>query len=515
MYADGMATREEELFQERLAKLERLKQRGIDPYPARYDRTYSSTEALAAFLAWEALAPPVAGPVEGQAAPSATSAEDAPSVRVGGRVSALRMMGKAAFLDLRDGSGRIQVFVQRSKVSEGDFETLKDSDLGDILGAEGRLFRTRAGEVTVDAESLTMLSKALQSPPEKWHGLTDVEQRYRQRYRDLISNQETRDLFVLRSRVVAGIRRYLDARGFIEVETPVLTDLWGGAAAKPFITHHNALERDLYLRVATELYLKRLIVGGLDKVYEIGRIFRNEGLSTKHNPEFTMLESYEAYADYNAVMTMVEEMLSGIAVEAAGSARVAWGDETIDFTPPWPRLTMRQALIDHAGLDPEDYRDLESLKIRMTELGVQPEAGAGWGKLIDQVVSAFVEPKLVQPTFLIDYPVEVSPLAKSKPDDPRYVERFEAFAGGFEFANAYTELNDPVEQRARFVEQARLRAAGDEEAELIDEDFLTALEHGMPPTGGLGIGIDRLVMLMSGKRSIREVILFPTLREKR
>jgi lysyl-tRNA synthetase class 2 len=515
-----MPTREEELYEERLAKLNRLRERGIEPYPQRYERTHSAVEATEAFLNWEAGASSPEGLVEAEVPGPSTSAaltEDdraTLSVSVAGRVTALRTMGRAVFLDLRDGSGRIQVFVRRDKVSERDFETLGDTDLGDIVGARGTLFRTRAGEITVEADDLTMLAKSLQTPPEKWHGLTDTEQRYRQRYRDLIANQEARDLFVLRSKVVASMRRFLDGRGFIEVETPVLTDHWGGAAAKPFVTHHNALDRDLYLRIALELYLKRLIVGGYDKVYEIGRIFRNEGLSTKHNPEFTMLESYEAYADYNDVMAMVEEMVAFIATEATGSTQVPFGEDIIEFAPPWQRFTLRQSLIDRAGFDPEQYRDVESLKTRMLEMGLQPEPGAGWGKLLDQIFSVYVEPHLIQPAFILDHPVELSPLAKRKPDDPRYVERFEPFAGGFEFGNAYTELNDPIEQRERFLEQARLRAAGDDEAELIDEDFVLALEHGMPPTGGLGIGIDRLTMLLSGKRSIREVILFPTLRER-
>jgi lysyl-tRNA synthetase class 2 len=443
------------------------------------------------------------------------SAHSGPAVSVAGRVTALRLMGRAAFLDLRDGEGRIQVYVRKDLVSDGDFETLRDTDLGDILGARGALFRTKTGEITVEATDLTMLAKALQAPPEKFHGLTDVEQRYRQRYRDLIANQDVRDLFVLRTRVVSAMRRFLDGRGFLEVETPVLVDQSGGATARPFVTHHNTLDRDLYLRIATELNLKRLIVGGYDKVYEIGRIFRNEGVSFKHNPEYTMLESYETYADYNDVMAMVEEMVSYIAREATGSTKVRVDDDEIELAPPWRRLTLRQALIDYAHIDSEAYPDLESLQTRMTEMGIEPETGAGWGKLIDQLSSAYVEPRLIEPTFLIDYPVEVSPLAKRKPEDARYVERFEAFTWGFELGNAYTELNDPLEQRERFREQARLRAAGDEEAELPDEDFLVALEHGMPPTGGLGIGIDRLVMLLSGRRSIREVILFPTLRERR
>jgi lysyl-tRNA synthetase class 2 len=493
-----MSSKEEEIYQNRLGKLRRLQSRGIDPYPPRYRRSHSNEAAIAAFTAWEA-------------APGG----EAPAATVAGRVTSLRAMGKATFLDLRDVTGRLQVYVRRESVGETAAEVLAAADLGDVLGAAGRLFRTRTGEVTLDASELTMLAKALQTPPDKWGGLSDVEQRYRQRYRDLIANQETRDVFLLRSRIVSAMRRFLDRRGFMEVETPVLTDVWGGASARPFVTHHNALDRDLYLRVATELHLKRLIVGGFDKVYEIGRIFRNEGLSTKHNPEFTMLESYEAYADYNDVMAMVEEMVAYVAVEALGTTRVRCGEVEVEFAPPWRRLTLRQALIDYAGLDPEEYRDVEGLKLRMVEMGLTPEPGAGWGKLIDQVASEYVEPKLIQPTFLLDYPKEISPLAKSKPDDPRYVERFEPFAGGFEFGNAYTELNDPIEQRERFLVQARLRAAGDEEAEIADEDFITALEHGMPPTGGLGIGVDRLVMLLSGRRSIREVILFPTLRERR
>ena len=491
-----MPSKEEELYQERAAKLNRLRERGIDPYPARYNRTHSAREALEAFI----------------------SAEEANStgslVTVAGRITAFRLMGKAAFLDLRDGSGLIQAFVARDKVSEADFAVLRDLDLGDFIGVQGPLFKTRTGQITVEAQSITVLAKALQTPPEKWHGLTDTEQRYRQRYRDLIGNQEARDLFLLRSRVVSSMRRFLDSRGFIEVETPVLVEQAGGAAARPFVTHHNTLDRDLYLRIATELYLKRLIVGGYDKVYEIGRVFRNEGLSWKHSPEYTMLESYEAYADYNDVMRMTEEMVASLALEISGSTRVTSGEDEIELAPPWRRLTFRQALIEYADLDPEEYADIESLKIRMTQMGLEPEPGAGWGKLLDQVSGEYVEPKLIQPTFLTDHPVELTPLAKRKTGDPRYVERFELFAIGFELGNAYSELNDPIDQRERFRAQAGLRAAGDDEAELIDEDFVIALEHGMPPTGGLGIGIDRLVMLLSGKRSIREVILFPTLRDR-
>jgi lysyl-tRNA synthetase class 2 len=490
---------EEELFQQRVTKVHHLRSRGIEPYPSRFHRTHTNAEAVAAFEQWEA-------EPEG----------DAPAVTVAGRVSALRRMGKAAFLDIRDATTRLQISARLDNLGEEAFALLKDDvDLGDIIGAQGPLFRTKTQEITVDARALTMLSKALQPPPEKWHGLTDVEQRYRQRYRDLIANAEVRELFRLRSRVIASVRRFLDDRGFIEVETPVLTEQAGGAAARPFVTHHNTLDRELYLRIALELYLKRLVVGGLDKVYEIGRIFRNEGIDAQHNPEFTMLESYEAYADYNDVMAMVEEMVAHVATEVTGGTRVKFEDYELEFAPPWARLSLREALINHLELDIEANTDLSSLQARMRTLGLQPEAGASWGKLVDQTLKVLVRPKLVQPTFITDYPVEHSPLAKQKADDSRYVERFEPVAGGIKFGNAYTELNDPLEQRQRFEAQARLRAAGDEEAELIDEDFLNALEQGMPPTGGLGIGIDHLVMLMSGRRSIREVILFPTLREKR
>jgi lysyl-tRNA synthetase class 2 len=423
-------------------------------------------------------------------------------------------MGKVIFVDLRDGDGRIQVLVRTNGVPEADLETLKDCDLGDIIGTQGPLFRTRTGEVTVEATGITMLAKALQAPPEKWHGLQDVEQRYRQRYRDLMANEEVRDIFKKRAAIVAAMRRYLDGRGFMEVETPVLQPEAGGAAATPFVTHHNALDQDFVLRISLELHLKRLLVGGFDKVYEIGRIFRNEGVSTKHNPEFTMLECYEAYADYNEVMRMVEEMVSTIATTVLeGETRVRFEDHEIDFTPPWRRVTMRDALIEEAGLDITEFSTRDTLYEELQRRHVPDlEPGFSWGKLIDEAVSYYVEPKLIQPTFLTDYPKEISPLAKSKPGEPGIVERFECFIAGFEMGNAYSELNDPLDQRERFETQRRLAAAGLEEVETLDEDFIVALEHGMPPTGGLGIGIDRLTMILTGQRSIREVILFPALR---
>ncbi len=484
---------EDEIIALRKAKLERLRSRGIDPYPARFHRSHTAQEA-AALLA--------DGPAP----------ED--PVTVAGRVAAIRDMGKATFVDLRDGSGRIQTYLKQDALGPAAYETLRDIDLGDFLGVSGPLFRTKTGEPTVEARAITLLAKALRPPPEKWHGLQDVEVRYRQRYLDLMANPPVRETFLARSRAISFIHRFLDGRGFLEVETPILQTTAGGAAARPFVTYHNALDRHFFLRIALELHLKRLIVGGFDRVYEIGRVFRNEGVSTRYNPEFTMLESYQAYADYTDTMNMVEEMLSGVAQEVLGTTRVPWADTVIDFAPPWPRLPLRDAIRQHTGVDFEAHPDLDSMREAAASCGVAINEAWGRGKLIDQLLSSGVQPKLLQPTFLTDYPVELSPLAKRKPDAPHLVERFELFIVGIEVANAYTELNDPVDQRDRFVEQARLRAAGDEEAEVADEDFLVALEHGMPPTTGLGVGLDRLVMALTGNTSIREVILFPALRER-
>ncbi|MDO8614831.1 MAG: lysine--tRNA ligase [Dehalococcoidia bacterium] len=484
---------EDEIIALRKEKLARLRAAGIDPYPARFHRLHTAREAI------ELLESATAG---------------GPAVTVAGRITALRNMGKASFLDLRDGSGRIQVYLKQETLGPQAYELLRELDLGDFLGVTGAMFRTKTGEPTVEAQEYTVLAKALRPPPEKWHGLQDVEVRYRQRYLDLMANPQARETFVARSRVVAAVRRFLDARGYLEVETPVLHGTPGGAAARPFVTYHNALDRQFYLRIALELHLKRLIIGGFDRVYEIGRIFRNEGVSTKYNPEFTMLESYEAYADYNRLMDMVEEMVSSIAPEVAGDTRVPYGDTVIDFAPPWPRIPLRDAILERTGIDFEAHPDAESLRRATAQSGVHVEEHWGRGKLIDELLTAHVEPHLLQPAFLIDYPIELSPLAKRKPGAPHLVERFEFFICGREVGNAYTELNDPVDQRERFVEQARLRAAGDEEAEVVDEDFLVALEHGLPPTAGLGIGIDRLVMALTGATSIREVILFPALREK-
>ncbi len=489
-----------ELMSVRLAKLGRLRDRGIDPYPHRFKRTHTGADAAALFEAAEAQA----GESEARTGP----------VSVAGRIVALRGMGRATFVDLLDGSGRMQVMLRRN-VLEEDYGILEDLDLGDWIGVSGEVFRTRAGEVTVEAGSLRVLCKSLRPLPEKWHGLVDVEARYRQRYLDLIANEEARRTATMRPRIVSAIRRFMDARGFLEVETPVLVPVAAGAMAHPFVTHHNALNRDLFLRIATELYLKRLIVGGLEKVYEIGKVFRNEGVDQDHSPEFTMMESYESFADYNDVMTMVEELVSGVAMEITGSPVVEFGERTIDFTPPWPRLGFREQVIKYSGIDFLDYPDTEDLKEAMRDVGVDVSQQVSRGGLLDKLISAKVEQHLVQPTFLVDFPIEMSPLSKKKADSSSLVERFEGYAAGMEFCNAFTELNDPVDQRQRFEEQEEVRTEFEgEETDRLDEDFLVAIEHGMPPTGGLGLGIDRLTMLLSGRQNLREVVLFPQLRTR-
>ncbi|MBE0415393.1 MAG: lysine--tRNA ligase [Dehalococcoidia bacterium] len=479
------------IIQQRLEKLQRIRQQGVDPYPHRYHRSHTTKEAITLFER------------DGNA-----------QVSLAGRIVASRPMGKATFIDIRDSSGKIQVYF-RSELLGEKYEFLKEFDIGDIIGVEGKLFRTHSGEITLGATDFAMLSKSLQPLPEKWHGLIDVEKRHRQRYLDLISNEEVGQIFLVRSQAIAAIRSSLDERGFIEVETPVLHPTAGGALARPFTTHHHTLDQDLYLRIATELYLKRLIIGGFDKVYEIGRIFRNEGISTKHNPEFTMLESYEAYADYNDVMGMLEEMVSYVAQQVLGTTKVSFGGNTLDFAPPWKRIMLRDAIYTGCGIDFLEHADAQSLRNAIQQQGLDVDESMSWAKLIDKLISTYVEPCLIQPTFVMDYPVELSPLAKRRPESEHLVERFEAFAGGMEIANAFTELNDPIEQRERFRQQEIIRAElGDEEAERVDEDFLLALEYGMPPTGGLGLGIDRLVMLLTNQQSIREVILFPQLRTK-
>jgi lysyl-tRNA synthetase class 2 len=473
-----------------------LRAAGIEPFPYGYHRTHTAQQALE---------------IVEQNKENLASKEL--RVNVAGRIMAKRGMGKTAFTDLRDGSGKIQLFFRINNLGE-KYDLVKDIDIGDIIGAKGKLFLTRSGEPTIEVEDFTLLAKALQPLPEKWHGLSDVEKRYRQRYLDLISNPEIRKIFEIRSKTISAARDFLNKRGFLEVETPVFQAEAGGAAARPFITHHNTLDRDFYLRIALELHLKRLIIGGFDKVYELGRIFRNEGIDFKHNPEFTMLETYEAYADYQDVMKMVEEMISTVSQQVSGNLKVEYNGNIIDFTPPWKRMELRQAVIQYADLDYNQFPDTESLKAEMLRRRMQFDLKKERGKLIDEIISTYVDPKMIQPTILYDYPIELSPLAKKKPGDDKTVERFEAYAGGMEIANAFTELNDPLDQRQRFQKQVEERGAGDQEASQMDEDFLLAMEHGMPPTGGLGVGIDRLVMIFTNQQSIREVILFPTLKEK-
>jgi len=485
------------LIEERRRKLGELRAAGVEPYPPAYPDRAQAAAVLERH----------AGLAEGE--------EARETYRLAGRLAGRRGHGKAAFLDLTDRSGRIQLHARKDILGDG-YERLASLDLGDVIGVEGVAFRTRRGELSLRVDAWTLLAKSLRPPPDKYHGLADIEQRYRHRELDLLANEETRELFVARSRMVTAIRRFLDERGFLEVETPVLQPLYGGALARPFTTHHNSLDRNLFLRIATELYLKRLIVGGLEKVYELGKDFRNEGISHKHNPEFTMLETYEAYADYLDVAAMTEELVAHAARETVGTLEVERAGETIDLTPPWRRMSLREAIAEETGIDISAHPERESLIEAMRGAGIEtnPEPGTGWGKLVDELLSKRIEPKLVQPTFLLDYPVELSPFAKPHRSEPALVERFEGFIGGIEVANSFSELNDPDEQRSRFEQQQRLGAAGDEEAQPFDEDFLRALEHGMPPTGGLGLGIDRLLMILTGRHSIREVVLFPALRER-
>ena len=488
-------TERDEYFLIRAEKVERLREQGIDPFPARYGRTHTIAAARALLARWSERGRPARER----------------SVSVTGRVTGVRNMGRVAFLDLRDGTGSMQAQFRRD-VMGGDFELLKALDLGDFLGVRGRLIHTRTGEPTVEARSATMLGKALRPPPEKWHGLQDVQQRLRQREADLISNDEVRERFVLRSKLVAAIRRFMDGRDYLEVETPILLNVAAGANARPFVTQHNALSRTLYLRIATELHLKRCIIGGLDRVYEIGRIFRNEGLDATHNPEFTSMESYEAYADYNDIMSLVETLVSSVATELLGTTKLEYGGEVIDVTAPWRRLDLREAILQYAEIDIDAHRDAASLAEQMRAMGVVVTQEDSWGRLVDKLLGDKVEPNLVQPTFLVDYPVEMTPLAKRKPGRDGYVERFEGYVAGMEVCNAFTELNEPIEQRRRFEEQEQMRLEhAEEDFDRLDEDFLTAVEYGMPPTGGLGVGIDRLAMLFSGQSTVREVVLFPHL----
>ncbi len=497
------------LEEQRVEKLERLKDKGVPPYPRRVKRTHTIAEALETLEAAE-----MAGE------------EETPIVAIAGRLRSIRVMGKIAFAHIEDGTGAIQLFLRVQEIGEEAFETFEqDFDLGDFVSAEGPVMRTRTGESSVLVKELRMISKAISPLPVikekeidgrtvRFADFTDVEERYRQRYADLASNPEVREIFRTRAHTLRAIRQFLDRHDFLEVETPILQPVYGGAAARPFITHHNQLHQDLYLRISFELYLKRLLVGMYDRVYEIGRDFRNEGISQKHNPEFTQIEFYAAYWDYKDVMAFCERMVAHVAQEVLGDTLVHYQGYEIDLSPPWRRITLREAAIEVVGIDYLRYPTAGELAAEMRERGLPAKPDATWGRLIDKGLLGAVEPTLIQPTFILDYPRDISPLAKTKPDDPTHVERFEFFIAGMEMGNAFTELNDPFDQEARFLEMGRLYEADNEEAHPMDEDYIRAMKYGMPPNGGFGMGIDRLVMLLCDQPTIREIILFPQLRSK-
>ena len=478
-----------EVVKVRREKLEALKNQGKNPFEVtRFDGVISSEEIKENFEK-----------LEGS------------QVRVAGRIVSKRVMGKASFFHIQDGAGRIQGYARKDVMGDEPYAEYKTYDIGDIVGLDGEAFRTNAGEISVKCHSVTLLSKSLLPLPEKFHGLKDMDLRYRQRYVDLIVNPEVKDTFAKRSKIIKAIRDYLDEKGFMEVETPILHGTAGGAAARPFITHHNTLEIDMYLRIATELHLKRLIVGGFERVYEIGRIFRNEGMDIKHNPEFTTMELYQAYTDYNGMMELCEGLFAHCAKVLYGTTKITYQGQEIDLTPPWNRMSMNDAVKQYTGVDFSAADTDEQAREMAKKLGLEVENETA-GKILSMAFDAFVEEKLVQPTFITDYPVEISPLAKRKPDNPKLTERFELFITSRELANAFSELNDPIDQKQRFVDQLKEREAGDEEAHMMDEDFVNALEYGMPPTGGIGIGIDRMVMLLTDSYSIRDVLLFPTMK---
>ena len=497
-----------ELERQRVEKLERLRASGVDPYPRRVRRTHTIAEALAALGAAEA------------------AGQEGQSVAVAGRLRSMRVMGKVTFAHIEDGSGSIQLFLRVQNVGKEAYEVFKrDFDLGDFVGAEGALVRTRTGESSVLVERVELLSKAITPLPVvkekevdgeqvRYSAFSDVEERYRQRYADLASNSEVREIFRTRARMLKALRRFLDGHDFLEVETPILQPIYGGAAARPFITHHHQLHQDLYLRISFELYLKRLLVGMYDRVYEIGHDFRNEGVSQKHNPEFTQLEFYAAYWDYRDVMAFCEQMVATVAEEVLGSTTVHYQGHEVDLRPPWRRVTLRDAALQVTGIDYLQYPTADELSDAMQAQGLSAKPDATWGYLIDKGLLGTVEPTLIQPTFVMDYPRDISPLAKTKSDDPTHVERFEFFIAGLEMGNAFTELNDPLDQEQRFIEMGQLYAPDDEEAHPMDTDYLRAMKYGMPPNGGFGMGVDRLVMLLTDQPTIREVILFPQLREK-
>ncbi len=489
-----------ELIQERIKKLECLRDAGVDPYGGAFSVSDKAADIITKY-----------GETEKEKLETARHV-----CTIAGRIVSFRDFGKAAFANIQDASGKIQVYFKKDLIGE-DFGILKQLDIGDIVGLSGHLFRTRTNELTIEVSDFRLLCKSLRPLPEKWHGLKDTEIRYRQRYVDLIVNPHVRKTFMRRSRLIRSIRNFFDSRGFEEVETPMMHKIPGGAAAKPFRTHHNALDIELYLRIAPELYLKRLLVGGYEKVYEINKNFRNEGISTKHNPEFTMLEFYIAYADYLYLMDLTEELITFVCMETVGGLSVQFGDDTgtlIDFTPPWRRLTMLEAM-ENEGVDPEVFSDAVNARDYALKNKIDIDKNAAHGKILDEIFKEKVEPRLIQPVFIMDYPVELSPLAKRKKDSPDLVERFELFIGGREVANAFSELNDPSDQRERFMKQVEAGKMGDEEANHMDEDYIRALEYGMPPAAGEGIGIDRLLMILTNSPSIRDVILFPQLRPEK
>lgn len=485
-------------LQVRRDKMNQLRDNGIDPFGKRYDRSHQSEQIIAAYqeLSKEELE------------------EKAIEVTIAGRMMTKRGKGKAGFAHLQDLEGQIQIYVRKDSVGDEQYEIFKTSDLGDLIGVTGKVFKTNVGELSVKATSFELLTKALRPLPDKYHGLKDVEQRYRQRYLDLIVNPDSKNTFIARSKIIQAMRRYLDDHGYLEVETPTMHSIPGGASARPFITHHNALDMPLYMRIAIELHLKRLIVGGLEKVYEIGRVFRNEGVSTRHNPEFTMIELYEAYADYQDIMSLTENLIAHIAQEVLGSTTIQYGEEQIDLKPEWKRLHMVDAVKEATGVDFWNEVTVEQARDYAKEHGVEITKSMTVGHIINEFFEQKIEETLIQPTFIYGHPVEISPLAKKNPEDPRFTDRFELFIVGREHANAFTELNDPIDQRERFEAQLKEREEGNDEAHMMDEDFVEALEYGMPPTGGLGIGIDRLVMLLTNAPYIRDVLLFPQMRQR-
>jgi len=482
---------ENDLWRVRVDKLDMFRQGGIEPYVDRYVRTHKATDIIDEF-----------DQLQGQ------------EVSIAGRMMSKRDQGKVIFAHIQDFSGRVQIYIKMDDVGAPNFELISKFDVGDIIGVQGTVFRTKRGEISVHAQVVQLLSKAMRPLPEKFHGLTNVEARYRQRYVDLIVNPDVREVFIARSKIIRAMREFLDAREFLEVETPTLHAVAGGAAARPFVTHHNTLDIDLYLRIALELPLKRLIVGGFEKVYEIGRNFRNEGISIKHNPEFTMMELYQAYANFEDIMELTEDMISSITKKVHGTFEITYQDELLNFTTPWRRLPMLEGILEYSGVDFSKILDSEQARSIASEKGLKVEANVSRGKIINEFFEAFVEPKLIQPTFVTGHPVEISPLAKRNIQNPEYTDRFEVFVYGRELGNAFSELNDPIDQRQRFEAQVAERAGGDDEAHMMDEDFVQALEYGLPPTGGLGIGIDRLVMFLTNAASIRDVILFPTMRPR-